>query len=58
MGLGDIKGIVEIIDRTIGSQSFNQWMEREKLTKKTDKKHLSRGLKKILRDSGVTKGQF
>lgn len=58
MGLGNIKSIVEIIDRTIGSQLFNRWMEREKLTKQTEKKHLSRGLKKILRESGVTKGQF
>lgn len=57
MGLGDIKGVVEIIDRTVASQSFD-WQMEEELVKKTEMKLLPRGLEKKLRKSEVTKGQF
>lgn len=38
MDLCDIKDVVEIIDSTMGSQSFNLQVEEEELIKKTENK--------------------
>lgn len=42
MGFGDIKGIAEITDRTMSSQSC-KWQVEKELMKKTEMKPLLRG---------------